>query len=84
VEKTVIDFLVKSATYDTAEWTRQSEALGPQQRPGSLDCGVYMCQFVKWLIQGIAIPSAFPLEDCARFRNMMILELVAGELRYSE
>jgi Ulp1 family protease len=81
-KKVVSSYLRGKVKYDLSNWVDVVDIYAPQQQ-GFTDCGVYTCQYLKWLVNGMAIPQVEKVEhnDAADLRNMMIMELVSGKLR---
>jgi Ulp1 family protease len=67
---------------DCSSWTTINK-ITPQQ-VGDKDCGVFMCQFAKiGLFQSYSdIPDKVDVKDMLGWRNMMILELASGKIRW--
>jgi Ulp1 family protease len=54
----------------------------PQQE-GTLDCGIYACQFAKHLALETPFQQSFDKKQCEWIRKMMALELADGRVRIS-
>jgi Ulp1 family protease len=79
----VTNYLTTTVKFNLSGWTRKTDAHVPQQK-GFIDCGVFMCQYLKWLVNNMAIPAIVERVDSDMFRNMMVMELVSGNLRFAD
>lgn len=52
----------------------------PQQE-GVVDCGIYACQFAKYLALKIPFQQSFNKKECEWIRKMMVVELADGRVR---
>jgi Ulp1 family protease len=61
-------------------WHVQAGINVPQQE-GTSDCGVYACQFAKYLALEIPFQQSFSEKQCGLIRKTMVVELADGRVR---
>ena len=61
-------------------WSVQAGENVPQQE-NFIDCGIYACQFAKYLALEIPFLQPFNEEQCKRIRKTMAVEIADGRVR---
>lgn len=61
-------------------WHVHARQNTPQQE-GTSDCGIYACQFAKYLALDIPLEKSFNQKQSERIRKMMVVELADGRVR---
>jgi Ulp1 family protease len=79
-KKTICDFFSTKIGFEFPGWDIIAQTTVSQQI-GIIDCGVYTCQFAKWIAFDLLDSVKVTPEDAVGFRAMMVLEIVDGKLR---
>ena len=71
----------KDFDYELTAWKKIVVSDLPQQNAGSLDCGVFMCQYIRCVLKYLD-PTKFDFvaEDISKIKEGMILSLGAGKI----
>jgi Ulp1 family protease len=79
----IADYFQDGLKFDCSTWSEIRASTAPQQ-VGEHDCGIYMCQFAKISLFGsyLDIPPKADVSDMLCWRQMMVLELVSGKIRW--